>query len=374
VLEATEFTVEFGADAVDDLRARLARIRWPEPETVDDWSQGVPLTYLREVCHYWANDYDFQAAQARLNRFPQFRATVDGLDIHYLHVASPHANATPIVLTHGWPGSFVEFLDVIEPLTTPTDPADAFEVIVPSLPGFGYSGKPTGTGWGVDHIAHAWDELLVGLGHQRYAVQGGDWGAIVSTRLAQLHPEHVFAVHVNMPLVALEVGDEDDLTDEERQCLASMAHQRRWERGYLFEQATRPQTIGYALTDSPVGQCAWVLEKFWAWVDHHGHPEDTLTKDQLLDNISVYWFGANGASSARLYWESSRRMDMSPVETPSGVSIFPREIFTMSKRWCEQRFHDLRYYHRVDRGGHFAAFEQPELFVDELRACFGILR
>jgi pimeloyl-ACP methyl ester carboxylesterase len=374
VNDPTPFSIDFGDHAVADLRDRLRRVRWPEKETVDDWSQGVPLAYLREICEYWANGYDFDQAQQRLNAYSQYRIPIDGLDVHYLHVRSRHAGAVPIVLTHGWPGSFVEFLGVIELLANPADPADAFDVVVPSLPGFGYSGKPMHTGWGVDRIAHAWDELMVHLGYERYGAQGGDWGAMVTTRVAQLHSDHVIGVHVNMPVVAIGADDMTDLTDEEQRWLASIAQHQRWGRGYSEEQSTRPQTIGYGLTDSPVAQCSWIVEKFWAWTDNDGHPEHALTKDQMLDNISVYWFSATAASSARLYRESLRDVDLSPVEAPSGVSIFPKEIFPLSRRWCEKRYTDLRHYNRVDRGGHFAAFEQPSLFADEVRACFRTVR
>jgi pimeloyl-ACP methyl ester carboxylesterase len=368
------FTVRFEPSAVDDLRSRLRNARWPERETVTDWSQGVPLEHLRDLCAYWADGYDFDAAQTRLNRFPQYRATIDGLGIHHLYVPSPHTGATPLVLTHGWPGSFVEFLDVVEPLVDPPDPADAFHVVVPSLPGYGFSDHPVAPGWGVDRIAHAWDELLVGLGHDRYYAQGGDWGAIVSTRVAELHPEHVAGVHLNMPTLKIAPGAREHPSDEERQCLEAMAEHRRWGRGYAEEQATRPQTVGYGLTDSPVGQCAWILEKFWAWTDNDGNPEDALTRDQMLDDISVYWFGASATSSARLYWESFRARDLAPVHTPTAISIFPAETASMSRRWCEQRYLDLRYYRRVERGGHFAAFEQPALFVEEVRAAVRAMR
>lgn len=368
------FTVEFGADAVADLRDRLGRARWPEAETVEDWSQGVPLAYLREVCEYWADGYDFAAAAARLNALPQYLLTVDDLPLHYVHVRSPHPGALPLVLTHGWPGSFVEFLVAADLLAHPADPTDAFEVVVPSLPGFGYSGKPSRTGWGVDRIALAWDELMHRLGHDRYGVQGGDWGALVSTRVAQLRPEHVAGLHLNMPTVRLEPDDLADPTPDEARWLASMAEHRRWGRGYSEQQSTRPQTLGYGLTDSPVGQCAWILEKFQAWTDNDGHPESALTRDQMLDNISVTWFGATAASSARLYWESLHASTLDPVHCPVGVSVFPGEVLPLSRRWCEKRYTDLRSYHQLERGGHFAAFEQPAVFADEVRGFFRTVR
>ncbi|HQV56437.1 MAG TPA: epoxide hydrolase [Ilumatobacteraceae bacterium] len=369
-----QFSIHFDPQHVDDLHDRLRRTRWPEAATVDDWSQGVPLTYLRELCDYWANDYDVDAAEDRLNAVPHFLHSIDGLDVHFVHVRSEHPDAMPVVLTHGWPGSFVEFLGVVEALVNPSDPADAFHVVIPSLPGYGFSAKPTKPGWGIERIAHAWDTLMTELGYRRYAVQGGDWGAMVSTRIAQLHPDHVVGAHLNMPVVAIDPATLTDLTADEQAWLARMADHRRWGRGYSEEQSTRPQTIGYGLIDSPVAQCAWIVEKFWAWTDNRGHPEDALSKQQMLDNISVYWFTASAASSARLYWESLNSVNLDPVEVPTGVSVFPKEIFPLSRRWCEQRFTDLRYYNVVARGGHFAAFEQPALFVDELRACFRGLR
>jgi pimeloyl-ACP methyl ester carboxylesterase len=368
------FTIEWSEAAIADLRDRLARTRWPEPETVDDWSQGVPLSYQREVCDYWADGYDFGGAQERLNRFPQFRHEVDGLTVHFLHQRSRHADAMPLVLTHGWPGTFVEFLDVVEALADPADPSDAFHVVVPSLPGYAYSDRPTTPGWNVPRIARAWDALMRDLGYERYGAQGGDWGAMVTTSIGQQCAEHVSGVHVNMPLVNFGECDMTDLTEQETNALARVGEHAEWGMGYSSEQSTRPQTLGYGLTDSPAGQCAWILEKFWAWTDNHGHPEDALTKDQMLDDISLYWFSATAASSARLYWESFRHVDMEPVTCPSGVSSFPKEILGVSERWARTRFTDLRWYGAPPRGGHFAAFEQPELFVDEVRGFFRTVR
>jgi pimeloyl-ACP methyl ester carboxylesterase len=370
VSEPQPFTVEWSDDAIADLRERLARTRWPEAETVDDWSQGVPLSYQREVCEYWADGYDFAAAQARLNRFPQFHAEVDGLGIHFLHHPSRHADAMPLVLTHGWPGTFVEFLDVVETLANPDDPADAFHVVVPSLPGYAYSDKANAPGWNVPRIARAWDALMRDLGYEHYGAQGGDWGAMVTTSIGQQCAEHVTGIHVNMPLVNFGECDMTDLTEQESSALARVGEHADWGMGYSAEQSTRPQTLGYGLTDSPVGQCAWILEKFWAWTDNQGHPEQALTKDQMLDDISLYWFTATAASSARLYWESFKSVDMAPVTCPSGVSSFPKEILGVSERWARTRFTDLRWYGMPSRGGHFAAFEQPEIFVDEVRGFF----
>jgi pimeloyl-ACP methyl ester carboxylesterase len=368
------FSIEWSEIAIVDLRERLARTRWPEPETVDDWSQGVPLSYQREVCEYWAEGYDFAAAQERLNRFPQFRHEVDGLGLHFLHQPSRHADAMPLVLTHGWPGTFVEFLDVIDALANPDDPADAFHVVVPSLPGYAYSEMPTTPGWNVPRVARAWDTLMRDLGYDRYGAQGGDWGAMVTTSIGQQCAEHVSGIHVNMPLVSFADCDMTDLTEQESTALARVGEHAEWGMGYSAEQSTRPQTLGYGLTDSPAGQCAWVLEKFWAWTDNDGHPEQALTKDQMLDDISLYWFTATAASSARLYWESFKTVNMEPVTCPSGVSSFPKEILGVSERWARTRFTDLRWYGAPERGGHFAAFEQPQIFVDEVRGFFRTVR
>jgi len=374
VTQPTLFTFEWSADAIADLRARLARTRWPEAETVDDWSQGVPLAYQREVCDYWADGYDFAAAQARLNRFPQFRHEVDGLGVHFLHVPSPHADAMPLVLTHGWPGTYVEFLDVIDALANPDDPADAFHVVVPSLPGYAYSDKPTAPGWNIPRIARAWDTLMGDLGYDRYGAQGGDWGAMVTTSIAQQCAERLTGIHVNMAVVNFGECDMTELTAQEQAALARVGEHAEWGMGYSAEQSTRPQTLGYGLTDSPAGQCAWILEKFWAWTDCDGHPEHALSKDHMLDNISLYWFTASAASSARLYWESFKAVNLEPITCPSGVSAFPKEIISTSERWARTRFTDLRWYGAPERGGHFAAFEQPTAFADDVRGFFRTVR
>ncbi len=365
-----------GAD-VADLRARLAGTRWPERETVDDWAQGVPLAYARDLCAYWADGYDFGLAD-RVNAFPQFRTTLDGLTVHFLHVRSPEPAALPLVLTHGWPGSVVEFLGVLGPLTDPRshggDPADAFHVVAPSLPGFGWSDKPTSPGWTVERIARAWDDLMGRLGYDRYGAQGGDWGATVTDRLGQQSPERVAGIHLNMAAVGPDKATLGDLTPAEQQALDDLAEHAAHGAGYSAQQSTRPQTLGYGLTDSPAGQCAWIAEKFWAWTDNDGLPESALTRDQMLDNISAYWFTSTAASSARLYWESFTRRNTDPVPVPSGISIYPREIIRPSRRWAERRYTDLRWYEALDRGGHFAAFEQPASFVDQVRGFFRTVR
>ncbi|WP_020672615.1 epoxide hydrolase family protein [Amycolatopsis nigrescens] len=370
------FRAHVGQAEIDDLRRRLAATRWPEPETVDDWSQGVPLGYVRELCRYWADGYDFGFAD-RVNAFPQFRTELDGLGIHFLHVRSPEPDALPLLLTHGWPGSVVEFLKVLGPLTDPGahggDPADAFHVVAPSLPGFGWSDKPSAPGWDTPRIARAFAELMTRLGYSRYGAQGGDWGAIVTTALASQHPESLAGIHLNMAMVGLDDTTFDDPTPTERKALADLDHHRTTGSGYYQQQRTRPQTLGYGLTDSPAGQCAWIAEKFWAWTDHDGRPESALTRDEMLDDISVYWFTASAASSARLYWETNTR-DAAEISVPSGISIYPKETIRPSRRWAERRFTDLRWHEELDRGGHFAAFEQPGSFVEQLRGFFRLVR
>ena len=373
-----DYKVDVPDAELDDLRDRLRRTRWPEKETVDDWSQGIPLAYVQELCAYWAESYDWRTREARLNSFPQLRTEIDGLGIHLLHVRSPHDDALPLVLTHGWPGSVVEFLDVIGPLTDPTahggDAADAFHVVCPSLPGYGFSDRPTSPGWNVERIAAAWNELMARLGYERYGAQGGDWGAMVTASVGQRDPDHVVGIHLNMPVATPDPETFGELTEFEQRSLTDLGAHREWGTGYSKQQSTRPQTLGYGLVDSPAAQCAWIVEKFWAWTDNDGHPEDVLTKDQMLDNVMLYWVPRTGASSARLYWESFRTPRLEPVDVPTGCSIFPKEIIRMSRRWIEKRFRDVRYYNELDRGGHFAAFEQPQLFVDEVRAFFRLVR
>ncbi|MEM7410499.1 MAG: epoxide hydrolase family protein [Myxococcota bacterium] len=374
------FRIEASDEELDDLRRRLRTTRWPEAEAVDDWSQGIPLAYVQEVCAYWAEKYDWRDREARLNRFPQFQTEIEGLDIHFIHVRSPHENALPLVITHGWPGSIVEFQKVIEPLTDPTahggDAGDAFHVVCPSLPGYGFSSKPATSGTGVERIADLWAALMARLGYDRYVAQGGDWGAMVTTRIGIQDTQHCAGIHLNMPIAPPDPETMNDLTPGEQAALASIQHYQQWDSGYSKQQSTRPQTLGYGLVDSPTGQAAWVLEKFWAWTDCDGHPENVLTRDELLDNVMLYWLPGNAASSARLYWESfgSEGAALDPVTIPTGCSIFPKEIFRSSRRWAEKRFTDLRYWNELEKGGHFAAFEVPETFVNEVRSCFRGLR
>lgn len=362
------FQVSLDEADVADLRERLRRTRWPEAETVGDWSQGVPLDYVRELCRDWAEEYDFGFA-ARLNAFSQFRADIDGVGLHFVHLRSPEADALPLVLTHGWPGSVTEFLDVFGPLSDPAkyggDPRDAFHVVAPSLPGFGWSDKPA---LKIARVAELFDLLMQELGYDRYGAQGGDWGAAITNALAR--SGRVAGVHVNFAPVRMTL---DDPTPEERRALADLEEFRRSGSGYSAQQGTRPQTLGYGLTDSPAGQAAWIAEKFWAWTDNKGHPEDAVDRQKILDDISVYWFTATAASSARMYWENNDR-DLSTVDVPAGVSVFPREIVRPSRRQAEQRYTDLRWFEELPVGGHFAALEQPELFVEQVRGFFRLVR
>lgn len=375
--ETVPFRVEVAEDVVEELRRRLRATRWPERETVPDWSQGVPLDWVRDLCRYWAEDYDFRAAEARLNALPQYRTRIDGMWIHHLHVRSPDPAAIPLVMTHGWPGSVVEFLKVAGPLSNPGS-GPAFHVVCPSLPGYGFSDKPAGTGWGVERIGRAWVELMAGLGYARFAAQGHDWGTSVSTAIAQQDPDRVIGLHLVPPLAAPDPATLDELTEAERRSLADLERAGAVEDGYSLEQSTRPQTVGYGLVDSPAALCAWIAEKLRAWTDWERR---TFTRDDLLDNLMLYWLPGTGASSARLYWESFKAVQQrfagattDEVRVPVGCTVFPKEIPRPSRRWAARRFTDIRYWSEPDRGGHFAAFEQPELFVREVRACFEALR
>jgi epoxide hydrolase len=373
--ELKPFRIDVPTEVLDDLHARLAHTRWPEAECVDDWSQGIPLAYTRELAAYWADDYDWRSREAALNRFDQFTTEIDGLDIHFIHQRSPHADAFPLVITHGWPGSIAEFQKVIEPLVNPPSgrPEDAFHVVCPSLPGYGFSGKPSEAGWGVGKIAQAWETLMLRLGYDRYGAQGGDWGAAVTTQIGR-NRGHCVAIHLNMPIARPAAGSEGDLTEDEQQALVAFAEHRKWGTGYSKQQSTRPQTLGYGLVDSPVGQLAWIVEKFWAWTDCDGHPENALSRDELLDNVMLYWATGSGASSARLYWESFNSfVTEGRVELPTGVAAFPKEILRTPRHWCEAAY-NITHWTTMPRGGHFAAFEQPELFVDDVRAFFATVR
>ena len=335
----------------------------------------MPLGYTRELAEYWAQGYDWRSREAALNRFDQYVAEIDGLDIHFIHQRSPHADAFPLLITHGWPGSIVEFHKVIEPLVNPRTgrPGDAFHVICPALPGYGFSGKPTTTGWGVEKIAQAWETLVTRLGYDRYGAQGGDWGAAVTTQIGR-NGGRCVAIHLNMPLAMPPKNLGDDLSDREQRALAALAKHRRWGTGYSKQQSTRPQTVGYGLVDSPVAQLAWIVEKFWEWMDCDGHPENVLSRDELLDNAMMYWVTGSGASSARLYWESlSAFANAARVELPTGVASFPKEVLPAPRRWCEPAY-NITHWSDMPRGGHFAALEQPELFVDDVRTFFATVR
>ena len=371
--EIRPFTITVPDDLIDDLHARLRNTRWPEAELVDDWSQGTPLAYVQEVCEYWAKEYDWRTREAALNRFDQFTTEIDGLNLHFIHQRSPHADATPLLLTHGWPGSIVEFHKVIEPLTDPTrfggDAADAFHVVAPSLPGYGFSAKPTELGWGIDRIAGAFATLMNRLGYDKYVAQGGDWGAGITTAIGALDATRCQAIHVTLAMGARPKLD-GELTPEMHHALERLQFYRDWDSGYSKQQATRPQTVGYGLVDSPSAQAAWIIEKFWAWTDNDGHPEDVLDRDEMLDNIMLYWINGNGASSARLYWESFGKSTRHVVTIPAGFAVFPKEISPPIREWVADSYTDIVHWQRYDKGGHFAAFEVPDVFVAEIRSMF----
>ncbi|MDN4053639.1 epoxide hydrolase [Massilia sp. YIM B02763] len=377
----TPFRAAVPQAALDDLKQRLRMVRFPERETVGDWSQGVPLAKAKALVAYWRDHYDWRKFEARLNAFPQFRTEIDGLGIHFIHAKSRHANALPIILTHGWPGSIVEFLDVIKPLTDPTayggKAEDAFHVVIPSMPGFGFSDKPAEAGWDVVRTAKAWGVLMQRLGYTKWVAQGGDWGSGVTHALGHVRPAGLLAAHVNWPLVFPEQMPANP-TPEEQAAYAAAGRFADQEFGYFKEQATRPQTIGYALADSPVGQAMWIYEKFQAWTDNRGNPEDALSLDAMLDDITLYWLTNTSASSARIYWQNSQGkpagFSAGRIELPMAATIFPREIYRAPKGWAQALWPNMIYWNEVDRGGHFAAFEQPALFAGEMRKAFRTVR
>ena len=365
------FTLAVPQSELDDLMARIDLTRWPEKEPVDDWSQGTPLAVLQDLVAYWRNDYDWRACEARLNAPGQFMTEIDGLDIHFLHVRSPRADAMPVVMTHGWPGSVIEFMGVIDQLTNPDDPAaPAFHLVLPSLPGYGFSGKPTATGWGVEKIGRAWGELMARLGYDQWFAQGGDWGSIVTTAIGVQQVSGCIGIHLNMPIARPTEDDLANPTPVELKALGALKHYQDWDSGYSKQQSTRPQTVGYGLVDSPAGLAGWILEKIWAWTDNQGSPWDALSRDQVLDNIMVYWLGRNGASSARLYWESFGSFAAQEIVIPVAVSAFPREVLPTPRKWAERNYRNLIHWGEVERGGHFAAWEQPNDFVRELGVSF----
>ncbi|GAA3203503.1 epoxide hydrolase family protein [Nonomuraea helvata] len=376
------FRIDIPQADLDDLRNRLAGTRWPADPLDADWSRGVPAAYLKELAEYWRTGFDWRAAEARLNTFPQFTTTIDGANIHFMHVRSPEADATPMIMTHGWPGSPAEFLDVIGPLTDPRahggDPGDAYHLVIPTLPGFGFSGPPPESGWTFPRVAQAWGELMDRLGYQRYVVQGEDIGAWISLLLGHIRPANVIAVHVNF-LITPPSGDPAELAGLAEADFARLGLLTRYAdelSGYMKLQATRPQTLAYSLTDSPVGQLAWIVEKFKDWTDSEKAPEDAVDRDQLLTNVALYWFTATGASSAHFYYDNADLLPTAPTPPPTppplpvplGVAVYPRDPALPVRRLADPLYPDIIHWAEYDRGGHFAAMEEPDLFVSDLRA------
>ena len=376
--DISPFVISISDQQITDLNNRIANTRWPDAETTADWNQGVPLAYVKELVQYWGEQYDQQRLANRLNAFDNFKTNLLGLNIHFMHIRSSNPNARPLLLTHGWPGSVVEFLKVIGPLTEPQEHGgkadDAFHLVIPSLPGYGFSDKPQATGWGVEKIAEAWSALMARLGYSQYFAQGGDWGSVITSYVARQDPEHCLGIHINMGIVAPDPNAEN-LTANELSIMAGWKYYQDWDSGYSKQQATRPQTLGYGLVDSPSGQAAWIVEKFYQWMDCDGHPENIVSRDELLDNIMVYWLTGSGASSARLYWESFGGGEgrEQPVSIPMGATISTKDIFRTSERFASRVFTNIVYWKDKEEGGHFAAFEQPNAFVSELRECFGVM-
>lgn len=374
--------------ALADMRQRVKATRWPDKETVTDQSQGVKLEQIKKLVTYWGTDYDWRKAEAKLNALPQFVTTIDGLDIQFVHIRSKHPNAMPLIITHGWPGSIFELVKIIGPLTDPTSyggsAEDAFDLVLPSMPGYGFSGKPTSTGWDADHIATAWDVLMKRLGYKKYVSQGGDWGSVVADKMAHQKPEGLLGIHVNMPATvpanvatALKNGDPAPagLSEKEKAAFNSLNNLYTKGGGYAGMMVTRPQTLGYSLSDSPVGLASFFLDKFNEWTYSKGNAEKALTKDEMLDDISLYWLTNTAASSAQLYWENNaNNFNAVDISIPAAITVFPGEIYQVPKSWAEQSYHKLIYFHEVEKGGHFAAWEEPQLFTEELRAAFKSLR
>jgi pimeloyl-ACP methyl ester carboxylesterase len=383
------FRVEVPDQALDDLRRRIAATRWPSKELIPDRSQGVQLATIQELARYWATDYDWRKAEQKLNALPQFTTEIDGVDIHFLHVKSPHADALPLIMTHGWPGSVIELLEVVGPLTDPAahgaEATDAFDLVLPSLPGYGFSGEPTEVGWDPGRVAQAWAALMGRLGYTRYVAQGGDVGASVTDAMGRQAPAGLVGIHLNL-LVTVLAGPQPAESEQERAAADALATFRTSGFGYFLEQATRPQTIGYALLDSPVALAAWMLDHDTdsyqkisrAFVD--GQPAGQLTRDHIVDNVTLYWLTGTGASAARSYWESGRAAALAAGQAPPAVSVpvgfttFPGEIWRSPRSWVEQAYPNLTYFNEADKGGHFAAWEEPELFSEEIRAAFRSLR
>ncbi|MGI3783824.1 MAG: epoxide hydrolase family protein [Janthinobacterium lividum] len=371
------FTLHVPQDDLDDLRARLRRTRWPEAETVArsdgalDWSQGPPLAYVRDLVEHWATAYDWRRVEDALHAHGQALTEVDGLDLHLLHVRSPRPDARPLVITHGWPGSVLEPLAVMDALADPGDDGlPAFHVVAPSLPGFGFGGRPTTTGWDVDRTADAWVELMARLGYDRFYAAGGDWGGRVTAALGHRHPDRVAGLHSVTPYVVVP-DPPGELTETERRWVDDTREFRRVGGGYSLEQSTRPQTVGYLLTDSPVAQLTWLLDKLWAWTDHDGDLEQAIGRDQVLDTVTLYWLSGTGGSSARFYWENFPPDNTGEVVVPSAATIFPADIEKVPRTWVERRFTDLRSFTVAERGGHFPMLEVPGSYVCELRHALG---
>ena len=389
--EIRPFQIRVSEAELEDLRRRIAATRWPTKELVPDRSQGVQLATIRALADYWANEYDFGRVEARLNAVPQFTTQIDGVDIHFIHVKSAHEDALPLIMTHGWPGSVIELLETIGPLTDPTahggQAEDAFHLVLPSLPGYGFSSEPAELGWNAGRVAQAWAELMHRLGYTRYVAQGGDVGALVTDTMGRQAPEGLLGIHVNL-LVTVLAGPQPAESEKERAAADQVATFRTDGFGYFLEMATRPQTIGYALLDSPVALAAWLLDHdtdsyykiSHAFID--GEPAGNLTRDQIVDNITLYWLTGTGASAARSYWEDGLALAQAlasgqappEVSLPVGFTTFPGEIWRTPRSWVENSYPNVSYFNEVDRGGHFAAWEEPELFSDEMRAAFRTLR
>lgn len=382
------FHIRVSDTAVNDLRKRILATRWPGKETVSDQSQGVKLQQIQKLVSYWGTGYDWRKAEAKLNALPQFVTNIDGLDIQFVHIKSKHPNALPIIITHGWPGSVFELIKLVGPLTDPTafggKAGDAFDIVLPSMPGYGFSGKPTGTGWDADHIAKAWDVLMKRLGYKNYVSQGGDWGSVVADKMAMQKPEGLLGIHVNMPATvpadvakALNNGEAAPagLSTKEKEAFESLNYLYKKGGGYAAMMVTRPQTLGYGLSDSPVGLASFFLDKFNEWTYSGGHAEQSLTPDEMLDDISLYWLTNTAASSAQLYWENNaNNFNAVDIAIPAAITVFPGEIYRAPKSWAEKSYHNLIYFNEVKKGGHFAAWEEPQLFAEELRAAFKSLR
>jgi microsomal epoxide hydrolase len=375
------FTVDVPDEVLNDLRDRLARTRWPDQIPGSGWGYGTDLEYLRDLCETWRTTFDWRAQEKRFNQWPHFLTDIDGQQVHFVHARSPEPDALPLVITHGWPGSVSEFLDVIGPLCDPRahggDPADAFHVVAPSIPGYGWSGPTREPGWDVRRVSQAWKELMARLGYGRYGAQGGDWGAIISSDLGAVDAEHLAGIHLNM-LISFPPSDGGgELSEQEQADVAALQEFLQTGTAYQEIHGKNPQTLGYGLTDSPAGLAGWIIEKFRAWTDNNGSPEDAVTRDQLLTNLTVYWVTNTINSSVRLYCESQRSGRFGPmgqrIEVPTAAAVFPKEIFRTPRAWAENGF-NLQRYTRFDRGGHFAALEEPDLLIDDVRAFFRELR